>query len=201
MRPMSEAVPEVADLGDTARREPAWVRAVTAWSRFVGVVGGVACLLLVVQIVIDVAGRYALSRPLPGTIEITEFWLMPMLALLPLAMGQLTGEHIRVTLLTDRLRGGLRKSLDAAALCVAITIVGMFAYTGWQVALTKMAVRETGVTSLWLPVWPMRFVVVLALVTLLLQLVVSLVQTLTTSPDHPGDGSDATAPTSSDEVN
>lgn len=74
--------------------------------------------------IVDVIGRYAFSRPLPGAFEVTEVMLaLTIFVALPLVT--LENGHLTVSLLTDRLtprarrlQGGLVSLFSAAVLSV-----------------------------------------------------------------------------------
>ncbi|WP_425402961.1 TRAP transporter small permease [Hwanghaeella sp.] len=96
------------------------------------VLGGIAALLvfgMMVVTVIDVAGRYLFSAPLPGAFEVTEIALAVVIFLgLPLVCFE--DGHISVSLITERLRGMARRLQSAgAALIGGVTL----ALVAWRI--------------------------------------------------------------------
>ena len=79
---------------------------VLAWA------AGAAMLLMMAHIVADVAMKYALNDPIDGTTEVVAAYYMAATVFLPLAYVAVSGEHLDVTLFTQRLSGLPLKLLD-----------------------------------------------------------------------------------------
>lgn len=94
------------------------------------VLGGIAALLVFVMMiitVIDVAGRYLFSAPLPGAFEITEITLAIVIFLgLPLVCFE--DGHISVSLITDRLHGVARRLQSAGAALIGGATLALVAW-------------------------------------------------------------------------
>lgn len=167
----------------SVRAEPLWVRVIERLSQAAAVIGAIAALLLALNVIIDVTLRYLFRMTLPGTLDLVMFWWMPISAVLPQALTELSGEHIRVSLLTERLRGIHKRIIDSFGAIVALIIVGSLVYYTAITAVNKMEVDESALGAPWIPVWPVRMFVVLGLVIFLLQICASVYRAVTGQTD------------------
>ena len=79
-------------------RESAWVAAAAAF-------------IMMVLVTTDVMGTKLFSKPIPGTLEITEE-LMAVMVVLGLALTQMERGHLRVSVIMTRFPEKLRNKLD-----------------------------------------------------------------------------------------
>lgn len=119
--------------------------------------------------------RSLLDHPLPNTLEIVQYWYLPIVALLGFVAAQARGQHIAADLIYERLPVAARAwvlgflLLVSAGVCVAVT------WFSWPEALSALETRRTaGVSTV--PVWPVVFLVPLVFALLALQLVAQAVQ-------------------------
>ena len=119
------------------------------------VASAVLLLALMGVTVVDVAGRYLLSRPLPGATEITELLLCATI-FTGLPAVCLDDGHVTVDLVTSRLeRRPAALRLAAARLVTAAAL----AVIGWRLAVQGGRLAGYGETSVYLrlPVAPLAF--------------------------------------------
>ncbi|MEI4470124.1 TRAP transporter small permease subunit [Frigidibacter sp. MR17.24] len=141
----------------------------------------VMCLTLA-----NVVSRYGLSRPIAGSLELTEAAL-PLIIFLSLALTQFHGGHIRVTLLTDRLPAGAARAAQVLALLAGALLFAWAAWAGWLSALKSLAIGEMERGSIRFPVWPIKFAVCFGMALLTVQFLIDAVCTaagLTPHHDH-----------------
>jgi TRAP-type C4-dicarboxylate transport system permease small subunit len=127
----------------------------TVWTwveRFLELVISLCLLTMVAVTVIDVAGRYFLSAPLPGGYEISEL-LMGLTVFASLPLASRAEGHLTIGLLTDRLQGGPRRWHRIVILAVS---AASLAFIGWrmgvQAGIVASSMASTG--SLRIPLWP-----------------------------------------------
>ncbi|MFC1974509.1 TRAP transporter small permease subunit [Chloroflexota bacterium] len=139
-----------------------------AANRRLAMVAGGAVFLLMLVVVVDVTGRYVLSLPLPGALELTEA-LLPLVVFLTIAYTQACGGHIRVTMLTDRL--SLRKQTllnllvnSLGILCFSLLVWKTFSYS-WS----SWSIRETAWGVVAFPLYPTKFGITLGSLLLLFE--------------------------------
>src|SRR3954468_5994715 len=92
-----------------------WVRVVNGISVALMVVGATACLLMLLHVVLDVAGRVFRNQPLTGTLEITRYWWMLTLVFMGLGYAQLKNQNIRATVITELLSPNWQRIAEAGA--------------------------------------------------------------------------------------
>jgi TRAP-type C4-dicarboxylate transport system permease small subunit len=118
-----------------------------AWAAALCMVG------LLVMVLLSIASRQ-LHFHVPGT-DAYAGYLMAGAGFLALAHTLKRGEHIRVTLLLNGLRGGARRALEIWALAAATALAGLFAWysvrLAWQSRMFNDISTANDATPLWLP--------------------------------------------------
>ena len=118
-----------------------------AWLAALAMIG------VLVMVLTSIIGRL-LHFHLPGT-DAYAGYSMAAAGFLALAHTLKKGEHIRVTLVIGRLRGGARRALELLSLSAAVLLAGLFAfYAGrlvWQSHLFNDMSTSNDATPLWIP--------------------------------------------------
>ncbi|GGD28715.1 hypothetical protein GCM10010915_05950 [Microbacterium faecale] len=153
-------------------------RFVTALSRVFGVIAAGALVVLMVAIVVDVVARQVGGGSVPSMVEIAESALVVSI-FLGLSWALVTGAHVAVTLVMDRLGETLNRVVGIAVwiLCSLVTLWLVFA-TG-QRALSSTERGETRMGLVMWPLWPLRWVIVIGFAALALACVVNVVRVST----------------------
>jgi TRAP-type C4-dicarboxylate transport system permease small subunit len=140
----------------------------------VRVISAVGVLVLLGATVFDVAGRTFTGHGVPGVIEITEV-LLVVVVFIGLMTAARDGQHIRVTLLTDRVPGAVARVLRSIGLLFSLAIVGwLIASTTTRAVLSvRSAEYRFGLVSV--PIWPARVAIPLGLACLAIVLLFLLV--------------------------
>lgn len=122
-------------------------------------VAGIALILMMLHITVDVIARYVFNSPLHGTVEIVSAYYMVAVVFLPLAMIERLNGHIAVELVTQHFPRriqhigiGIVALLSAAYFCA-------FAWETWGDAVRKYDVGEQALGSISITIWPTRFYV------------------------------------------
>ncbi|WP_339948118.1 TRAP transporter small permease [uncultured Albimonas sp.] len=138
--------------------------------------GGLALVALMFLVSLDVAGKYLLAAPIPGTLEVVSSYLMVSLVYLPIGFVQLRRQHLMVELFTMGVPPRAKAGLDVLVGALAAVYVGLLSWLVFNQALDATAIREfRDVTDWLLPVWPARWLLPLAFGLMFL---VTLAQTL-----------------------
>jgi TRAP-type C4-dicarboxylate transport system permease small subunit len=141
-----------------------------AWLAALGMVGLLAMVLLAIV-------SRLLHFHVPGT-DAYAGYLMAASGFLALAHTLKRGEHIRVTLLLNALRGGARRALEAWALAAATLLAALFAFysvrLAWQSRLFNDISTGNDATPLWIPQLAMAAGSVVLLVAFVDELVLEL---------------------------
>ena len=137
-------------------------------SRLGGYIAGGLTLALCLLIVADVVTRW-LDIPLTGVLELSQYLFMPVLVFLSLSYAQSVGEHIRATILIDRLssNGALIVNLSAQLVTLATTVVLALSATSAADYATSIKLQAVGAISFAL--WPIKIIVAIGLFLLALQ--------------------------------
>ena len=119
----------------------------TAWLAALSMIG------VLVMVLNSILGRL-LNFHLPGS-DAYAGYSMAAAGFLALAHTLKKGEHIRVTLVIGRLRGGARRALELLSLSAAVLLAGLFAFYAcrlvWQSHLFNDMSTSNDATPLWIP--------------------------------------------------
>jgi TRAP-type C4-dicarboxylate transport system permease small subunit len=146
------------------------------------VAGGLALVLMMLHVTADVAGKYLLSAPIPGTAEVVASYYMIATVFLPLAYIEIHRRPIVVDLFYDMLPRFLHPALD---LLGTLASAAFYAFLAWQSTLIAWNAWEIGemVEGAWrVVVWPSRFLLPLGLVLACLVLLVRAVADIVDPP-------------------
>ncbi|MEU1956053.1 TRAP transporter small permease subunit [Nocardia rhamnosiphila] len=158
----------------TDRPAPVWVRCIRGISTVMAIPAAIACMGLMIHVIGEVLGRNLFNHPLPGTLEITQYWWMMTIVFLAFGYTQLRGDHIRATVITEMLDA----RWERAAQVLALFLLGGFAVFlgvhGWTSAVSSMEIRDTSTGAQPIPIWPMVFAVPLGCAALTMQCVASI---------------------------
>lgn len=184
---------------DSTVRLP-WLKWIDRLSILLAVLGGIATVGLLVNVVLDVLGRFFFSSPISGTLDFTQFAWMPMLVSLGLGCALLRGEHIRVNLLTAPTGGRVQRIIEVVGMVFTLGTVLLFIWFGTEKAAGAMGYGEKAVGNAGLEVWPYRWVIVVGMVGLLLQAFAQLLRAITDEEFKPTDEDEAAAALEAEET-
>jgi len=102
--------------------------------------------------VADIAGRYLLNRPVPGTFELTEM-SMVVIVFLALGLAQHDKEHIALDIVYNYFSPGLKRSVDWFVDLVNLIVVGAVVWQLWAYS-ERMADGNYTTAVLQLPIYP-----------------------------------------------
>jgi len=118
---------------------------------------GLCLVLMMLQVIADVAGRLFFARPLPSTIDIVAEWWMPALIFLPMVDVALRGENISVDIVYDRLSPRRQAASDLFASLAFVVFVAFVSWGAWEQALRAYAKGEFVMGMIPVVTWPVRF--------------------------------------------
>ena len=107
-----------------------------------GWIAGIATILMMLHVTVDVAGRQLFGHPLTGTVEIVSAYNMIALAFLPLALIARERGHIIVELFTGWMKMKPRTLLDAFVAIITLVYTSVFTWKAIEVAIDKTEIRE-----------------------------------------------------------
>jgi TRAP-type C4-dicarboxylate transport system permease small subunit len=132
-------------------------------------IASIALALLMLLTVADVFGRYLLNWPVPGTFELTEMLMVP-LVFLALGLAQHHNEHISLDLAYNYFPFGLRKGADVI---IDLCNLAVAAAIAWQLYNYSVRMSEGNYTTavLQLPLYPFVILAVVGAVAYVLAIV------------------------------
>lgn len=122
---------------------------------FVGL-SGVALLGLTVMTTADTFMRYVMNDPFPASVEISQL-IQPYIVFLPFAFALKSGSHVRVTLLTGRLKGRLRAVVEFLPYFIGTIFFAVMTYISWTRFATSLRINETMLAAIKLYWWVGKF--------------------------------------------
>jgi TRAP-type C4-dicarboxylate transport system permease small subunit len=141
-----------------------------------GLAAGFFFVMIAVLSLAQIIGRLLQTR----AHSFDEFagYAMAASAFLGLAWTLRSGEHIRMTLGIDQLRGHLRRSAEVVCLALAALVVGYFAWAAVQMTITSYQFGDVSQgldpVKLWIPQSGMAIGLVILFIAFLDDLVVTL---------------------------
>lgn len=143
--------------------------------------------VMMVHITVNALMRTFAQSPLPNTLEIVQYWYMPIVAFLGFVAAQYRGQHIAADLVFLMLPQAVRRYVLAAGCLLGAVLMAGFAWYGWGEAMHALQIRKTaGVSDL--IAWPGYFLVPVALGSLTVQLVLAAVNAVRHPEKDPGTG-------------
>jgi TRAP-type C4-dicarboxylate transport system permease small subunit len=118
----------------------------TVGGRLMQALGALMAIVLVAMMmltVVDVVGRYAFNRPVPGSSEIVEY-LLAILVFGTLPIAGARREHIVIDILTPLFKGRARQIQEAL---VDLAGAGALAFLGWRLVAQALQFRGFGDVS------------------------------------------------------
>lgn len=159
---------------------------VRALSRAASVVAMVVAFVTVLVLVVDIVLRLVTdSLAVTGTYELTEM-AMVIIVFLGLAITQIEGEHVRVTMLTERLPRGARAWADVFGAVFGTVLCAIVFYAA---VLQAIGDSTSGITTavLFIPIAPFAWIMALGLflltIALLLDAIDHAVKAIQRKPD------------------
>ncbi len=150
------------------------------WIRFLAVlnvISAIAVFLMALWITADVVARFAFDRPIAGTTELVKSTLAAIVFLaIPYALQK--GRHVGTTVVLQLLSPVSTTICRMGASIIGTAIFAMICRYSWDPAWSGFLIREYEGVQLHVPVYPVRFLVVLGSGLVSLQFLINLLQEL-----------------------
>src|SRR5690554_2408267 len=132
-----------------------WDRVFRSVTKACVVVSAVLCGALALVLTAEVVMRATTGGSIRGLFEIAELALV-MTVFLGFAQAEVNGTHVRVTLLTDRLRPAVANRLRGVALLLACVFLAWMSIELVERAMNSFVGGEYRTGLLNFPLWPSR---------------------------------------------
>lgn len=147
----------------------------------------IVTLAMMLHITTNAVMRTFFNDPLKNTLEITQYWYLPILAFLGFIAAQLKGQHVAADLIYERLPSVTKRYVLTGVFLIAAVVAFGFARFGWEEALHARDIGKTaGVSDL--TAWQPYFLVPVAFGALTIQFVYAAISALvkgTGVTEHP----------------
>jgi TRAP-type C4-dicarboxylate transport system permease small subunit len=137
---------------------------------------GAAMVLLVPMMFLvagDVIGRYVFNSPIPAVFEINSNFLMVIVVFFPMAYVHVKGEHVFVTLFTEKMPMRVKAMFDAISVFLGAFIYSLIGWYGASVAFKATKVQEYSPGIIDVPVWMAKWIVPIGAFVFCIELVFS----------------------------
>ncbi len=125
-------------------------------------IGVVIIFLLMLLTVADVVLRKIFNKGILGTLEISEF-MMAAIVFFSLAEGELKDRNVSVDLVVNRLSLKNRALIDALVKIIGLVLYCCITFAVFSYAFLMKSSGEVSL-DLWLPKYPLIFIVAVALI-------------------------------------
>lgn len=164
-------------LGILRRLFDAVAKGISAGARFLGVGSALVIALTAVIVTYNVVQRLTFGASLPGVVDFNALVLV-IVAFGGAAQGELAETHVRMSLFADRAGPRIRKLILALSQFIIGGLAIVMLEASYERAIASYTTKEVLNGQEFLPVWPVRFVIVIGLLALLAVCVVKFVQVL-----------------------
>lgn len=121
------------------------------------VLAGVAMLLMMLHITLDVGIRYFLNGQIVGTLEVVSFYYMVTLVFLALGYVELRNENIRVDLFVQMMPRGAQFAFYVLACILGLVFFGMLFWQTLLDAISSTQRGEDAMANFTFYLWPARW--------------------------------------------
>lgn len=150
-------------------------RLVDVLTTTLAVLSALAMALMMLHVTADVAGKYLLRAPIPGTAEVVANYYMIAAVFLPLAWVEARSQPIVVDLFYTMAPAAGRRAMDMLGTVLTIAFYGVLAWLSWGSAMAAWRIGEI-VEGTWkVVIWPAKFLLPLGLAIAAIVLVLRLV--------------------------
>jgi TRAP-type C4-dicarboxylate transport system permease small subunit len=150
-------------------------RAIIALARVLAILAAAAIVVVMLSTALNVVIRFTTRTTLPGTLELAQSCLV-IAVFFGLAWAGVTGDHVAVRLLSDRLGRGANRVLDIIVWALATVFSAWITYASFERALDATERGETAFGLIEWPGWPWRWFLLAGLAAFLLIAVTNLVR-------------------------
>lgn len=157
-------------------------RAVLALTGFLGAASALVIALISVVSTYNVVQRLTFGHSIHGIVDLSALALV-VIAFGGIAQAELTETHVRMSLFADRAGPKMRKSILLFAQFTIGSLAVVMLQASFERAMASYAVNETQAAQTFMPVWPIRFFIVIGLLALLAVCIVKFVRILSSDSD------------------
>jgi TRAP-type C4-dicarboxylate transport system permease small subunit len=133
-----------------------------------------AVFVIMALISADVVGRFVFNRPVMGTYELGQMFMVCMV-FFGLSYTQMIGGNVTVDTFTRRLNPRMSAALSIFSNIVGLIVFGLMTHSSGNLAWIALKNKRTVQGLLGMPLYPSKFVVTIGTATLTLYFLIQLV--------------------------
>lgn len=147
------------------------------WGLLIEIPAALVIFAMMLYVTANALMRTYANQPFANSLEMVQYWMLPIIALLGFVAAQHRRQHISTDLLFKGLPEVTKRPLLTGGYLLGAVVAAGFAWYGWGEAMSAFEVRRNaGVTGL--PSWPVYFVVPFAFAVLTAQWLTAAIQEL-----------------------
>lgn len=123
-----------------------------------GLVASLCTLIMAFSITADVSMRGFTGSNVPGLLELNET-LLVVIVFFGVGYAALRGEHIRMTLVTDKLPNKVSRIMRIIGDSVVLVLLAWMFYATLEAAMRSWDINEVRLGIMNWPLWPARFAI------------------------------------------
>ena len=150
------------------------VRAFRLFCYGVAGIGGAAFLVMMLSTVSDVTGRYVFNKPIPGTTELNETFMIAVVYM-GLAYTQILRGHVNMEFVVSRLSPRTREIFQTVTIILSLAVFGFIAAATSEAAYDSWLIKEFHFGIVEFPIWPAKMLVPLGCYVMSIQLLIDAV--------------------------
>ena len=132
-------------------------------------IAGIALVLMMVQMVVDVFMRNFFRSPIEGSLEIVSNYYMVAVVFLPLALVERRHEHITVDLFVNMMPPVMQRLVRIIGYIVCSIFFGLLTYQTGIDALEAWERNELLMSSIFIILWPAKLLLPIGFGLMLIQ--------------------------------
>jgi len=121
-------------------------------------------LAMMGHVTLDVVLKYTINTPIQGTLEVTAYYYMVAIVVLPMAFVELTRQSISVELFYQMMPYKMQVAVVGFVLLISAIGYGGLAYISWPDAIKAFERKEIVMGAVRVYIWPARFLLPCAMV-------------------------------------
>ena len=149
------------------------IRSLSEWMIYGSILVMAVMMLLVVA---DVLSTLVFSRPITGTVEITEYMMICLL--IGMAPAAIAGQHVKVDAIIMRIKPRARAIIESVLYVLCLGMAAMLTWRGLEQGLLVLSYHSTS-SMLRIPRFPFYMILVVSFAMLALAIIFILVQRIT----------------------
>ncbi len=149
---------------------------VNRFSNWLGIVSMICMFVVIVFTNSDIFLRYVIKSGLPGNVTLCEI-LLVLAVFLGLPLAELSGSHVKMEFIFDRLPGRVRSAMGLFDRLICLCILALISYASISYAIIQFAKGEViWAAAIQIVLWPARFGLALGVIVFFMLILVETVK-------------------------